>query len=163
MAQVPIRQGHSDEIPRHFVHNRFNCASSFQSLASHLTKTMNLESPDKPTALKWIRDCIRARRISTQKRKDSGKPTDLSHQAIINMLSRLLVYVELNIHKGAEFSFRQHPEFRFWVRSYDNTKKATIYSDRIVFNRLEGGRKSTRKNRKTNRKTYRILPKVEGS
>ena len=145
------------------VHYQNNCASSFQSLALHLTKTMNPVSPNKSKAIEWITNCIDARVRATEYFESIGQTTDQAHADIIDMLKRLRKYIldKIENNEGVTFEFRERPEFRFLIRT-SNQKEATIYFNRVA-NKLQGGRKSTRKNRKRNRKTYRILPRVEGS
>jgi len=160
---IPTRNDSSKKDPDD-PHYRFNCASNFESLASHLNETMDTGSPDKSMAILWITNCIRARENSTTEREILGKPTDEGHEKVVKMLKNLSKFISINVKpdEGAAFGFRNKPQ-RFLIRTY-NGKKATIYPHGILFNKLiYGGRKSTRKNRKTNRKTYRILPRVEGS
>lgn len=145
-------------------HYRFNCASNFQSLTSHLNETMDTESPDKSKAIEWIGNCIKSRENVITNRYNKGFDVDEGHEKVVKMLKNLSKFILINVKsdEGAAFGFRKEPQ-RFLIRTY-NGKKATIYPDGILFNKLiYGGRKSTRKNRKRNRKTYRILPRVEGS
>jgi hypothetical protein len=162
-SEPPKRDDSSKRDPND-THYRFNCASSFQSLTSHLNEVMDTGIPDKSVAILWIENCIRAREIVTANLKERGKPTDKGHEKVIKMLKNLSKFITINVKsdEGAAFGFRENPQ-RFLIRTYTG-KKATIYSHGILFNRLVyGGRKSTRKNRKSKRKTYRILPRVEGS
>ena len=158
---IPPRNDSGEKDPDD-PHFRFNCASNFESLASHLNETMNTTRPNKSAAIWWIRNCIRARENLTAKRLRLRLPTDRGHERVLFMLRRLSKFILENIEPGetAVFGFRNEPQ-RFLIRTFSG-KEATIYSNAVV-NRLEGGRKLTRKNRKTNRKTYRILPRVEGS
>jgi len=161
---IPPKRDDSSKKDPNDTHYRFNCASSFQSLASHLNEVMDTAIPDKSVAILWIEKCINARKISTANLRESGRPIDPGHAKVIKMLENLSKFIRINVKldEGAAFGFRENPQ-RFLIRTYGN-KKATIYSHGILFNRLVyGGRKSTRKNRKSNRKTYRILPRVEGS
>jgi hypothetical protein len=163
-SEPPKRDDSSKKDPND-PHYRFNCASSFQSLTSHLNEVMDTGIPDKSVAILWIENCIRAREIVTANLKERGKPTDKGHEKVIKMLKNLSKYITLNVRsdEGAAFGFKENPQ-RFLIQTYGN-KKATIYSNGILFGKLayDGGRKSTRKNRKSKRKTYRILPRVEGS
>ena len=160
---VPVDpRNNSDQLPRHYVHYRRNCASRFESLAFHLNENMNIPIPNKSAAMGWIARCIKARENDIARLERLGQLIDKGHRKVLIMLRRLNKFILDHIQPGetAFFSFRNEPQ-RFLVQTYYG-KEVTIYSNEVV-NKLEGGRKSTRKNRKTNRKTYRILPRVEGS
>ena len=173
MAQQVDPRNNSDRLPEDNLHNRFKCASSFESLAFHLNETMDTESPNKFWAIQWIDNCINARWNVIIDRQNKGEDVDEGHIKVVKMLVNLRTYILYNIevNERATFGFLNNRQ-RFLVKTH-NGKKATIISDGVYYNALlytwpppkkrNGGRKSTRKNRKRNRKTYRILPRVEGS
>jgi len=152
----------SSNYPQHYKHYRFNCASSFESLASHLTDIMYYQDqPNKNEAVKWVNNCIKARE------KDHQRPDgiDISHKIVIVILKRLshcISTIPPGMRATIEF-VNERGNYRFWVQLEDG-QVATVDNRGIWLNEFAfGGRKSTRKNRKRNRKTYRILPRVEGS
>lgn len=154
----------SDKKDKDDPHYMFNCASNFESLASHLNEIMDTGSPNLEMAIWWINRCITSRIAVITDREERKFPVDEGHRRVVKMLKNLLKFISINVKpgEGAAFGFRNEPQ-RFLIQTH-NRKKATIYPNGILFNKLiYGGRKSTRKNRKTNRKTYRILPRVEGS
>ena len=165
---------HNDSGTKHPYnpHYMFNCASSFESLALHLTEIMWIQPPNLEMAIWWINRCIMSRQNVIIDRQNKGEDVDEGHIKVVKMLENLKTYIEYNIqvNEPAFFLFLNNQQ-RFLVQGYSG-KKATIVWNGAYFNELlytwppkkrNGGRKSTRKNRKTNRKTYRILPKVEGS
>ena len=175
LAQVPAPldpRNNSDRLPEDNLHNRFKCASSFESLAFHLNETMDTGSPDKSRAIEWIDNCVNARLNVITNRQNKELDVDEGHIKVVKMLVNLRTYILYNIqdNERATFGFLNNRQ-RFLVQGHSG-KSATIVSDGVYFNQLiwkwppkkrYGGKKSTRKNRKTNRKTYRILPRVEGS
>lgn len=163
----PPKRDDSGKLPRYKVHYRYNCASSFQSLASHLNEIMNTPGtpPDKAQVLEWIQRCIDSRIRKNNWLESQGLPLDESHEVVLTMLNTLHDYVRDEIREGssASFEFKENP-LRFIVES--EGKIGQVFkgrSNKVRSTRRWGGRKSTRKNRKSKRKTYRILPRVEGS
>jgi hypothetical protein len=161
---IPPKRDDSGKKHPASTHYRFNCASSFQSLASHLNEIMNTPGtpPDKAQVLEWIQRCIDSRIRKNNWLESQGLPLDESHEVVLTMLNTLHDYVKDEITAGssASFEFKEKP-LRFVVES--EGKIGHVYKGRSKRVRRWGGRKSTRKNRKSNRKTYRILPRVEGS
>jgi hypothetical protein len=162
---IPERND-SGKLPRYKVHYRYNCASSFQSLASHLNEIMNTPGtpPDKAQVLEWIQRCIDSRFRVNEERIRKGEPLDIIHERILNLLINLYNYVNNRIREGSStsFEFLEGPP-RFIVRSEGIGVAVFVGRVQPLRERRPGGRKSTRKNRKSKRKTYRILPRVEGS
>jgi hypothetical protein len=166
----PPKRDDSGKLPRYKVHYRYNCASSFQSLASHLNEIMNTPGtpPDKAQVLEWIQRCIDSRIRKNNWLKSQGELLDESHEVVLTMLNTLHDYVRDEIREGssASFEFFENP-LRFIVRS--EGIGVAVFVGRVQRlrevrrERRWGGRKSTRKHRKSKRKTYRILPRVEGS
>ena len=152
----------STDYPQHHKHYRFNCAGSFESLASHLTNIMyHRYPPNRHEAVEWVTNCITAREA------DENRPggIDLPHLSVLYMLYNLreaIIKIPLGMRATIKF-INQRRNYRFWVQLEDG-RRATANKNGVWYNEDSfGGRKSTRKNRKTNRKTYRILPRVEGS
>ena len=151
-------------------HHRDNCASNFQSLASHLDRLMNTPGtpPDRAEVLNRIHNCMESRQNAADERIKADLPVDRGHQIVLKLLDNLYNYVNDEIREGssASFEFFENP-LRFIVRS--EGIGVAVFVGRVQRlrevrrERRYGGRKSTRKNRKRNRKTYRILPRVEGS
>jgi hypothetical protein len=162
----PPKRDDSGKLPRYKVHYRYNCASSFQSLASHLNEIMNTPGtpPDKTQVLEWIQRCINARFRVNEERIRNGQPLDIIHERVLNLLINLYNYVNNRIREGssASFEFLEGPP-RFIVRSEGIGVAVFVGRVQPLRERRYGGRKSTRKNRKSKRKTHRILPRVEGS
>ena len=158
---VPERYD-SSALPQHYKHYRFNCAGSFQSLASHLTDIMYYRNkPNRHEAVEWVTNCIQAR----EKDENRRGGIDRNHLIALNILYNLrYAIIEIPLRTRATIEFVEEPgRYRFRVRLEDG-RMATANDNGIWYNQQAfGGRKSTRKNRKRNRKTYRILPRVEGS
>jgi hypothetical protein len=164
-SEPPKRNDSGKKHPAN-PHYRYNCASSFQSLASHLNEIMNTPGtpPDKAQVLEWIQRCINARLIVDENRIRNGELLDESHERVLNLLINLYNYVNDQIREGssASFEFLENP-LRFIVRSEGIGVAVFVGRVQPLRERRPGGRKSTRKHRKSKRKTYRILPRVEGS
>ena len=152
----------STNYPQHHKHNRFNCAGSFESLASHLTDIMyHRYPPNRHEAVEWVTNCITAREA------DENRPggIDLPHLSVLYMLYNLreaIIKIPLGMRATIKF-INQRGNYRFRIQLEDGTS-STSNNWGVWYNEQSwGGRKSTRKNRKRKRKTYRILPRVEGS
>jgi hypothetical protein len=162
---IPERNDSGKKHPAN-PHYRYNCASNFQSLASHLDRLMNTPGnpPNKARVLKWIESCMRARLIVDENRIRKGELLDERHERVLSMLNNLYIYVNDQIREGssASFEFLENPH-RFIVNSEGREVEVSAEGVELVRERRYGGRKSTRKHRKSKRKTHRILPRVEGS